>query len=54
MSVHLPRVWHRDFFALRMKMGAEPVARHHSISIRFRLFGRAEKQWLTLFGKRQV
>jgi hypothetical protein len=28
---------------------AEPVFRHNSISIRFRLFDRAEKQWLTLF-----
>src|SRR5271165_1965748 len=31
------------------EIGAEKVGRHNSISIRFRLLGRAEAQWLTLF-----
>jgi len=31
------------------EIGAEKVGRHNSISIRFRLLGRAEEQWLTLF-----
>ena len=31
------------------EVGAVKVGRHNSISIRFRLLGRAEKRWLTLF-----
>jgi hypothetical protein len=36
-------------FEFVKKEGAELVGRHNSISVRFRLLGRRERQWLTLF-----
>ncbi len=36
-------------FEFADKVGAESVGRHNSISVRFRLLGRQERQWLTLF-----
>ena len=31
------------------EVGAEKVGRHNSISVRYRLLGRTERQWLTIF-----